>query len=165
MSAEATPPPAPSPVPRPPSDAKILVIAFAVGVFICFVSAIANAFFLATSDPVARIVQKGNAVGGVVAILLVWRLLRWSRERNQLVRERAAVVAGLNHEVRNAIHTISLSNYPERGERANAIQESVARIEQALDEYVPSDQILHKQHGVRLANRRRGKRQYPGASM
>ena len=105
--------------------------------FICFVSAVANAFLVSTGHPVAKILKNFNAVGGVVAILLVWRLLRWSRERNQLIRERAEVVAGLNHEVRNAIQTISLWTFERHGEGLNAIQQSVARIERALDQYVP----------------------------
>lgn len=154
MSSESRP--ATPTVPRTPSDAKIMVIAFAVGLFICFVSAVANAFLLGTGDPVAKILQKCNAVGGVVAILLIWRLLRWSRERNQLIRERATVVAGLNHEVRNAIQTISLWVFQHQGESLNAIQQSVARIEQALEQYVP----VPRTRG-RVAGRRRNKRQYP----
>ncbi len=126
-----------APTARPLSDMLILSIAFVVGIFICIVSAIANAFLLSTGVPAARLLMKFNAVGGIVAILLVWRLLRWSRERNQLVRERAKIVVELNHEIRNAIHAISLSDYHECGLCNSVIKQSVSRIEHALDEYVP----------------------------
>src|SRR5438477_7580366 len=81
---------------RPLSDRLILIVAFAVGMFICCVSAVANAFLLASGHPAAPLLMKCDAAGGVVAILLVWRLLRWSRQRNELARERAEVVVHLN---------------------------------------------------------------------
>jgi hypothetical protein len=123
---------------RPMSDTLILGVAFVVGLFICVVSAVANAFLLKTQHAAAPLLMKCNAVGGVIAMLLVWRLLRWSRERNQLLRERAEVVVQLNHEIRNAIQTISIHGYGDSG-GDHVLNESVARIEQALDEYVPND--------------------------
>jgi hypothetical protein len=122
---------------RPLSDNLILAVAFAVGLFICVISAVANAFLLRTGHPAAPLMMKFNAVGGVFAMLLVWRLLRWSRERNALLRERAEVVVQLNHEIRNAIQTISIHGHHETDD--HAINTSVARIEHALDEYVPND--------------------------
>jgi hypothetical protein len=124
---------------RPLSDKLILSVALCVGLFICFVSAVANAFLLRTQLPAAPLLMKFNAAGGVIAMLLVWRLLRWSRERNALLRERAKVVVQLNHEIRNAIQTISLHGRREHGDPEPAIDNSVARIEHALDEYVPND--------------------------
>jgi hypothetical protein len=81
--------------------------------------------------------MKCDAAGGIAAILLVWKLLRWSRERNQLVRERARIVAGLNHEVRNAVQAIALRDYHKNGLASSQIEASVGRIERALDEYIP----------------------------
>jgi hypothetical protein len=124
---------------RPLSDKLILGVAFVVGLFICIISAVANAFLLKTQHPVAPVLMKFNAVGGMIAMLLVWRLLRWSRERNELLRERAKVVVQLNHEIRNAIQTISLHGYRDREAGDGVVNESVSRIEHALDEYVPND--------------------------
>jgi signal transduction histidine kinase len=73
---------------RPLSDRFILGMAFAIGIFICFASAVANAFLLSAGVPAAKLLMKVNAAGGVVAILLIWKLLRWSRERNSLIRQR-----------------------------------------------------------------------------
>jgi hypothetical protein len=120
-----------------PSDTFIFAAGCAVGVFICIVSAVANAFLLSTGVPYAGTLMKCDAAGGIAAILLVWQLLRWSRERNQLVRERARIIAELNHEVRNAIQAISLTDYQKNGLDSSQIEFSVCRIERALDEYVP----------------------------
>ncbi len=126
------------------SDRSALAIAFAVGMFICLLSALANVALLSAATPVGRALSKCNTICGVVAILLVWRLLRWSRERNQLMRERVKVIAGLNHEIRNAIQLLSLSDYQESGADTTAVKQSMARIEHALDEYVPTEITLHK---------------------
>lgn len=129
---------------RPLSDRLILCIAFLVGLFICIVSAVANAFLLASGHPAAPMLMKFNAVGGVVAILLVWRLLRWSRQRNELARERDEVVVQLNHEIRNAIQAIALYDYCNRGSNKSAINLSIARIERALDDNVPNEASVLK---------------------
>ncbi len=95
---------------QPLSDRFILGMAFAIGIFICFVSAIANAFLVSTGAPVAKLLMKVNAAGGVIAILLIWKLLRWSRERNSLIRQRDRErklayeqITKLNHELEQAL--------------------------------------------------------------
>jgi hypothetical protein len=120
-----------------PSDRMILAAAVGVGIFICVASAIANAFLLSTGQPFARTLIKCDAAGAVVAILLVWKLLRWSRERNELARQRARIAAELNREIRNAIQLMPLTDYDENKEAATQVKASVTRIERALDEYVP----------------------------
>src|SRR5512142_1112153 len=91
-------------------DRFMLGTAFAIGIFICLVSAIANAFLLSTSVPAAKLFMKINAAGGMVAILLIWKLLRWSRERNSLIRQRDRErrlayeqITSLNHELERAL--------------------------------------------------------------
>ncbi len=123
---------------RPMSDRLILAIAFSVGIFICAVSWLANTALLACGYPAAMSLVKCDAAGGVIAILLMWRLLRWSRERNQLIRERARIVTELNHEVRNAIQVISLADFHTDADTENHVKASIMRIERALDEYVPN---------------------------
>jgi hypothetical protein len=132
------------------SDKSVLAIAFAVGIFICLLSAVANAGMLGIPN-IGRVLCRVNTAGEVIAILLVWRLLRWSRERHSLIRERAKVIVGLNHEIRNAIQAISLSEYDAFPGNRIIVNESMARIERALDEYVPSDLTLRKHSkGMRL---------------
>ena len=124
---------------KPLSDRFILTVAFAVGAFICVVSAATNALLLAYRHPAATILVQCDAAAGIASILLTWRLLRCSRERNELLRQRDRMILALNHEVRNAIQVISLADYHERGEESSEVKLSISRIERALDEYVPND--------------------------
>jgi hypothetical protein len=124
---------------KPLSDRFILAVAFSVGTFICIVSAVTNALLLTSGHPAAMLLVQCDAAAGIVAILLTWRLLRWSRERNELLRERDRTILALNHEVRNAIQVISLADYHERGKEATEVKLSIDRIERALDEYVPNN--------------------------
>jgi hypothetical protein len=134
--------------PRPLSDKFILGIALAIGVFICFVSALANAFLLSTRVPSANVFMKVNAAGGVVAILLVWKLLRWSRERNALIRQRDTAAEALNHEIRNAIHVIYMETYVAGEEVSEPVKQNIARIDEVLKQYAPmpamSSRVLHR---------------------
>ncbi len=122
---------------QPLSDSVILGIALAIGFFICVVSALANAFLISTRVPAAQLWIKVNAAGGIVAILLTWKLLRWSRERNRLIRQRDSAREGLNHEIRNALHVIYLETYSMGNEVPQVVKENVARIDNALNEFAP----------------------------
>jgi hypothetical protein len=88
----------------------------------------------------------------VVAILLIWKLLRWSRERNSLIRQRDKVIEGLNHEIRNAIHVIYMETYNQRSEAPELIKENVTRIDQVLREYVPMPVHVGRQCASRSQN-------------
>lgn len=123
---------------QPLSDRMILIVAFSVGLLICLMSAFANAFLLSVGTPFSRMLMKYNVAGSVVAILLVWRLLRWARERNELARERMRIVFELNHQIRNAVQAIALTDYCQSGTDDTVIKKSVVRIERALDSCVPS---------------------------
>jgi hypothetical protein len=128
---------------KPLSDRFILAVAFSVGAFICIVSAVTNALLLSTGHPAAMLLVQCDAAAGIVSILLTWKLLRWSRERNELLRERDRMILALNHEVRNAIQVISLADYHERGQESSEVKLSIDRIERALDEYVPNNQAAN----------------------
>ena len=81
--------------------------------------------------------MKVNAAGGVVAILLVWKLLRWSRERNVLIRQRDTATEALNHEIRNAIHVIYMETYVAGKEVSEPVKQNIARIDEVLKQYAP----------------------------
>lgn len=131
---------APRPI-KPLSDRFILAVAFAVGAFICIVSALTNELLLMVAHPAAALLVQCDAAAGIAAILLTWKLLRWSRERNELLRQRDRMILALNHEVRNAIQVISLADYHERGTEESEVKLSISRIERALDEYVPNNHV------------------------
>jgi hypothetical protein len=124
---------------KPLSDRFILAVAFCVGAFICTVSAVTNALLLISGHPAAMLLVQCDAAAGIASILLTWKLLRWSRERNELLRQRDRMILALNHEVRNAIQVISLADYHERGPESTEVKLSINRIERALDEYVPNN--------------------------
>ena len=139
---------------QPLSDRFLLAVAFSVGSVIAVLSSITNRALMQCNIPGAIGLVKWNVAAGIVSILLVWRLLRWSRERNELLRERDRIAMQLNHEVRNAIQVISLNDFHECGERTTDIKLSVTRIERALDEFVPNPQqvrYLRRDHERRMA--------------
>jgi hypothetical protein len=133
---------------KPLSDRFILAVAFSVGAFICIISAATNALLLTSGYPAASLLVQCDAAAGIASILLTWRLLRWSRERNELLRQRDRMILALNHEVRNAIQVISLADYHESGTEATEVKLSINRIERALDEYVPNN------HAAKLVSER-----------
>ena len=126
---------------KPLSDRFILAVAFSVGAFICVVSATTNALLVMIAPPAATVLVQCDAAAGIASILLTWKLLRWSRERNELLRQRDRMILALNHEVRNAIQVISLADYHERGTEESEVKLSISRIERALDEYVPNNHV------------------------
>ena len=123
---------------RSVSDAAILGTAFITGIVLCGNAAIANAFIFRLGGA-ADILVRFNQILLLAVIFLLWKLLRWGRERNELLRERNKIIVELNHTIRNACQTILLfadeSNTSADPEIARA---SVVRIEQALDEYIPN---------------------------
>ena len=113
---------------KPLSDRFILAVAFSVGAFICVVSATTNALLVMIAPPAATVLVQCDAAAGIASILLTWKLLRWSRERNELLRQRDRMILALNHEVRNAIQVISLADYHERGTEESEVKLSISRI-------------------------------------
>lgn len=69
---------------------------------------------------------------GALAALMVWALLEAVAARQRYVRKQIEVVANLNHELRNALQVIIGSEYLPKTDKANAILESVERINQNL---------------------------------
>lgn len=73
----------------------------------------------------------GVAVGALVFVY------EWQRARQ--IRERLRMIAELNHHVRNSLQAILYNSYLHGGSQPEfgAIQESVRRIEWALEEVLP----------------------------
>jgi prepilin signal peptidase PulO-like enzyme (type II secretory pathway) len=75
-----------------------------------------------------------DAVLGAVAGLVVFA---YEQRRYKSVLEKIAVVSAMNHHVRNALQAISYSPYTEQAKQIQLIQQSVARIQWALQEVLP----------------------------
>ncbi len=124
------------------SDAAILITAFIVGVVLCWNAAVANAFMSKVAGAAANLLVTFNQVLMFVVIFLVWKLLRWGRERNELLRERNRITAQLNHTIRNACQAIVLYTQADNGADPEIVRASVVRIEQALNEYIPNPFVV-----------------------
>src|SRR3954468_17790431 len=89
-------------------------------------------------EPQRLTIEISDALGGVVVGVLAYRLLLYERERRALLRQRIAVIADMNHHVRNALQVISFHTYTAADqEQVEAVKESMARIQWALKEVLP----------------------------
>ena len=83
-------------------------------------------------------IEISDAMGGLVAGALAYRLLLYERERRARLRQRIAVIADMNHHVRNALQVISFHAYTNADkEQFEAVKESMERIQWALQEVLP----------------------------
>ncbi len=83
-------------------------------------------------------IELSDALGGVVAGVLVFRLLLYERERRARIRQKLNIIADMNHHVRNALQVISFhaTSHADK-EQLEAIRESMERIQWALKEVLP----------------------------
>jgi len=78
---------------------------------------------------------------GVLAGLLVFV---YEQRRSSDMRKKLAVIAAMNHHVRNALQTISYLPYTDQAKQVQLIQQSVNRIQWALQEILPGE-MEHEQ--------------------
>lgn len=71
---------------------------------------------------------------GIVAGLLVFA---YEQRRSRDMRKQLAVIAAMNHHVRNALQAISYVPYTEQAKQIQVITQSVNRIQWALQEILP----------------------------
>jgi signal transduction histidine kinase len=82
--------------------------------------------------------MSADVFAGVLVGLLVYRVLDQAYLRRAAIVERLEIIARLNHQIRNALHVISLSAYTTQNKTAiDTIGESVDRINRALREVLP----------------------------
>ncbi|HEX4603950.1 MAG TPA: hypothetical protein VH724_08170 [Candidatus Angelobacter sp.] len=77
-----------------------------------------------------------DLVLGVLAGLVVFA---YEQRRSKDIRQKLAVISAMNHHVRNALQTISYVPYTEQGKQIVLIQQSVNRIQWALQEILPGE--------------------------
>ena len=73
---------------------------------------------------------------GVLAGLVVFA---YEQRRSKEIRQKLAVISAMNHHVRNALQAISYVPYTEQAKQILLIQQSVNRIQWALQEILPGD--------------------------
>ncbi len=141
-----------------PSSGRVLLLALGFGVVIFLVSAGIDLYLLKDGFPARNMMFASDALAALIAFVLFLAYLRAARARNRYLRERLETVAGLNHNVRNALAVISLSNYLARSSEFSIIRDGVDRIERALDEFVPIEmppgfQAIRESPGQRASDR------------
>jgi hypothetical protein len=77
-----------------------------------------------------------DLVLGVMAGLVVFA---YEQRRSKDIRQKLEVVSAMNHHVRNALQTISYVPYTEQAKQILLIQQSVNRIQWALQEILPGE--------------------------
>jgi len=73
---------------------------------------------------------------GVLAGLLVFA---YEHRRSREMRKKLSMIAAMNHHVRNALQTISYLPYTDQSKQVLLIQQSVNRIQWALQEILPGE--------------------------
>jgi len=77
-----------------------------------------------------------DLVLGVLAGLMAFA---YEHRRSRELRQKLAVISAMNHHVRNALQTISYVPYTEQAKQMLLIQQSVNRIQWALQEILPGE--------------------------
>ncbi|HEY2169682.1 MAG TPA: hypothetical protein VGJ30_08665, partial [Candidatus Angelobacter sp.] len=77
-----------------------------------------------------------DLVLGVLAGLMAFA---YEHRRSRDLRQKLAVISAMNHHVRNALQTISYVPYTEQAKQMLLIQQSVNRIQWALNEILPGE--------------------------
>ena len=77
-----------------------------------------------------------DLVLGMLAGLLVFA---YEHRRSRELRQKLAVISAMNHHVRNALQTIAYVPYTEQAKQMLLIQQSVNRIQWALNEILPGE--------------------------
>jgi len=82
---------------------------------------------------------------GLLAGLVVFA---YEQRRSKEIRQKLAVISAMNHHVRNALQAISYVPYTEQAKQIQLVQQSVNRIQWALQEILPGDRPQKQQLGA-----------------
>lgn len=123
---------------QPISYSKIFALALLAAGIVFLISASLDWTLLREHESNRAIIESSDALGGLIAGALVFRLLQYERERRRQIRQRLEIIADMNHHIRNALQVISGTAYSAADqEQLTAIRESVTRIQWALREILP----------------------------
>ena len=120
------------------SNLKIFLMSLIAALALFLISTGLDYVLLHEHDSRTAIIEFSDALGGIVAGVLIFRLLQYERERRKRLRQKIAVIADMNHHVRNALQVISFHAYSNADkEQLEAVKESMERIQWALNEVLP----------------------------
>ena len=117
---------------------KILLLTLIAALIVFATGATLDWFVMHERESRTFAIGVSDVLAGVVAGVLVFRLLHYERDRRRALRQRLETIADMNHHVRNALQVISLSAYSSTDrEQLEKVKESVNRIQWALREILP----------------------------
>lgn len=122
-------------LPKVPSLLRRISFSFLLG-FALFVLGAGLQAVLEQRGVTRASVYTDDLVLGVLAGLLVFA---YEHRRSRELRQKLAVISAMNHHVRNALQTISYVPYTEQAKQMLLIQQSVNRIQWALNEILPGE--------------------------
>ena len=118
---------------------RMLVMSLIAAIVVFLVGATLD-YVLLHDEHDSRVVvlEVSDALGGLVAGALMFRLLQYERERRERLRHKLTVISDMNHHVRNALQVISFHAYSNADkQQIEAIRDSMERIQWALKEILP----------------------------
>jgi signal transduction histidine kinase len=117
---------------------KMLVLSLVAAAAVFIIGSTLDWILLHEHEPKTVTVEISDALGGMVAGSLVFRLLQYERERRRRLRQRLEVIADMNHHIRNALQVISGTAYSAADQQQlEAVRQSVNRIQWTLREILP----------------------------
>jgi hypothetical protein len=119
--------------PRLPSLFRRVGRSFLLG-FLLFVLGTAVQGLLRKQNLTGTILYVDDLILGVLAGLVVFA---YEQRQYREIRNKVAMIAAMNHHVRNALQAISYAPYTEQAKQIQLIQQSVNRIQWALREVLP----------------------------
>lgn len=122
-------------LPKVPSLLRRISFSFLLG-FALFVLGAALQGALEQRGMTRASVYLDDLVLGVLAGLMAFA---YEQRRSRELRQKLAVISAMNHHVRNALQTISYVPYTEQAKQMLLIQQSVNRIQWALQEILPGE--------------------------
>jgi hypothetical protein len=76
-------------------------------------------------------------VGLIVALGVFW----YEQKRHRAILDKVRVISAMNHHVRNALQVLSYSPYADHEQQIKLVEDSVRRIQWALQEILPGEDI------------------------
>jgi hypothetical protein len=122
-----------------PSWKRLGVISLLFALFVFCVCLTLDYLLLVHRDSPVATVEVSDALAGLLAGVLFYKILDAGRRRRKLVLQRLETIDQMNHHIRNALQVISFSvhaNQEHAKEVAN-IDRAVNRIQWALREILP----------------------------
>jgi hypothetical protein len=122
-------------IPKVPSLLRRISVSFLLG-FVLFVLGAGLQGVLEQRGITRATIYLDDLVLGLLAGLIAFA---YEHRRSRELRQKLAVISAMNHHVRNALQTIAYVPYTEQAKQMLLIQQSVNRIQWALNEILPGE--------------------------